>query len=200
MRIANPTPQTKEDLMNAATRLMIAKGYEGTTVDEICEAAKVTKGSFFHYFKSKEDLAGRLIKRFAEGAGRVMKEAGCCEGDDPLDRIYAYVDCAIRMARDPDFKGCLIGTFSQEMAETHSGFRSLCAESFQQMAVFLREDFVKAKAKYAPKASFDAAGLADYFIAVSQGSFLMKKVTRDGKVLERNLRLLKQHIRSLYGK
>ena len=48
---------TRGKLLDAALTVIRTKGYTATTVDDICVAAGVTKGSFFHYFKSKEDLA-----------------------------------------------------------------------------------------------------------------------------------------------
>jgi TetR/AcrR family transcriptional regulator, transcriptional repressor for nem operon len=54
---APPKISTKDKLLNAAMTVIRTKGYSATTVDELCENAGVTKGSFFHYFESKEDLA-----------------------------------------------------------------------------------------------------------------------------------------------
>ena len=50
-------PKTKDKLIEAALRLMLAKGYPATTVDEICASAGVSKGSFYHFFATKEELA-----------------------------------------------------------------------------------------------------------------------------------------------
>ncbi len=50
------THESKTKLLNAAMSVIRAKGYAATTVDDICHAANVTKGSFFHHFKSKDEL------------------------------------------------------------------------------------------------------------------------------------------------
>jgi TetR/AcrR family transcriptional repressor of nem operon len=57
-------PETKRQLVDAAVTLMRIKGYNATTVDDICAAASVTKGAFFHYFKSKEDIAKAAVECF----------------------------------------------------------------------------------------------------------------------------------------
>lgn len=64
MRIARANPETRERLYESAQRLMIEKGYPATSIDEICTAAGVTKGSFFHYFGSKDQLGRELLERY----------------------------------------------------------------------------------------------------------------------------------------
>jgi TetR/AcrR family transcriptional repressor of nem operon len=51
----NQLPETKRKLVDAGVALMRQRGFSATTVDDICAEAGVTKGGFFHYFKSKED-------------------------------------------------------------------------------------------------------------------------------------------------
>lgn len=191
---------TKDTLLNAAEELMISKGFVATSVDEICEAAGVTKGSFFHYFESKEDLGKKLLTRYASRMGKVMEEASCCRGEDPLERMYGYLDCAVAMSKNPKMKGCLVGTFSQEITETHPDLRSLCAQSFNALGDMFRKDLKAAKAKYAPKANFDAGSLADYFIAISQGSMILVKAKKDRSVMEKNLLHFKRYLKTLFGK
>ena len=62
----SPT-NTQQKIFNAAKTLMLSKGYPATTVDEICESAKVSKGSFYHSFSSKEELGIRLLE-WVDGA------------------------------------------------------------------------------------------------------------------------------------
>ena len=69
-----------------------AQGYSGTTVDDICSAAGLTKGAFFHHFKSKEDLALAAAKHFSQMAERLFATAPYRELADPLDRLLGYVD------------------------------------------------------------------------------------------------------------
>ena len=60
------THQSKAKLLNAALTVIRAKGYAATTVEDICRAATVTKGSFFHHFKSKDDLALSAVAWWGE--------------------------------------------------------------------------------------------------------------------------------------
>lgn len=200
MKIANIETPTKKALLDAANGLMLEKGFVATSVDEICRAAKVTKGSFFHYFKSKEELGKELVVRFSKAASDFMKAACKDAGEDPLDRIYAFIDVVIMKSESPEAKGCLVGTFSQELSETHPEIRCLCAKSLERMAETFKEHLAQAKAKYAPKASFDVKSLADCFIALAQGSMLMMKAHQDKAIMKKNLFHFKEYLKHLFGR
>src|SRR5271154_348217 len=81
-------PETKRKLVDAGVKLMRAQGFNATTVDEICSAAGVTKGGFFHYFKSKEEIAKSAVTRFSEGKAKDFQDAPFRKLADPLDRVF----------------------------------------------------------------------------------------------------------------
>jgi TetR/AcrR family transcriptional repressor of nem operon len=194
-----PSP-TKQRILDSAQNLMMAKGYAGTSVDEVCSKAKVTKGNFFYYFKSKEQLGKELMERFAAG----KQDEFCCAsgvgGKDPLKRIYACIDLMAEMAERPDFQGCLIGTLSQEGEAIGPKLRSICCRSFEEGTEFFRREFEEAKQKHAPKAAIDAKKLADFFLSTVQGSFvLMKAKGGDRTVVPANLKLMKAFLQSIFG-
>jgi TetR/AcrR family transcriptional repressor of nem operon len=58
--------ESKTKLLNAALNVIRGKGYAATTVDDICHSAGVTKGSFFHHFKSKDELALAAVAHWGE--------------------------------------------------------------------------------------------------------------------------------------
>lgn len=193
-------PSKKEALLDAAQNLMLEKGFVATSVDEICDAAKTTKGSFFHYFKSKEELGKELVEKFSQMILNFMETALTSAGDDPLDRVYALIDTNIKVSENPEFKGCLLGTFSQELSETHPEIMALCTKSFEGVADIFKENLIQVKIKYAPKASFDVNSLAECFIAISQGSMIMMKTQKDKSIIKRNLMHFKQYLNYSLGK
>ena len=201
MRTAQAESPTKEKLLKAAQQLMLAKGFPATTVDEICEAAGFTKGSFFHYFASKEHLGKEVLDRFYCSFQERIQQGAFRKKSDPLQRVYGYVDRFIEMSKNPESpSGCLLGNFTQELADTHPEIRSLCAQRFAEWAVPLKQDLDEAKTKYAPKASFDTQSLAEYLIAVLQGSQILAKAKQDKGVMEQNLQHFKRYLQSLFEK
>ncbi len=200
MKTINNKPSKKEALLNTAQNLMLEKGFVATTLDEICCASETTKGSFFHYFKCKEELGKELVERFAQGVRDFMEATLLSAGNDPLDRVYALIDTFIKSSENPEFKGCLLGMFSQELSETHPEIMALCTKSFEGVANIFKENLSQAKIKYAPKASFDVDSLAECFFATSQGSMIMMKAQQDRSIIKKNLMHFKQYLNYLFGK
>ena len=197
-RVAQEDSPTKHRLLDAAQALMLEKGFAATTVDEICAAAKLTKGSFFHYFESKDQLGKELLERFC-ASGQQLHLGLCGKESDPLKRVYAYVDNAIAMATDPVMsKGCLLGLFAQELADTNSAIRQTCCEGFEQWAGHFGGELAKAKARYAPRAAFDPNEVAEHLVAVMEGSMILGKAKGNMKVVAQNLRHFKTYLQQLF--
>jgi TetR/AcrR family transcriptional repressor of nem operon len=198
MRKAQEHSTTKETFLNVANELMLTQGYEATAVDEICEKAGMTKGSFFHYFKSKEDLAKALLTRKCTSHQKTKEEL---YGPDPLKKVYGQIDMAVEMSKKTEStKGCLKGMFAQEMSDTHPEIRRICQEYFNNMAESLAVDLREAKAQYAPKASFDPLSLAKHFVAILQGSLILVKTYQDHRLAVENIKHFKKYVQSLFQK
>src|SRR5262245_51191527 len=188
MRTAQANSSTKEKLLDSAERLMLAKGFPATTVDEICTTAGLTKGSFFHYFDSKEDLGKAVLERYVVQKQRIWQSAPFVKKKDPLQRVYGYLDFALQMYKKPEGQdSCLLGHFVQELSDTHPDIRSLCAERFGEWAGSFRRDLDEARAKYAARRSIDTQSLAEYFIAILEGSLIISRAKQDGRTLEKSL-------------
>lgn len=199
MRTAQAHSPTKEKLLEAAQRLMLAKGYEATSVGEICKAAKLTKGSLFHYFKSKEDLGKAVLERFCQSMQERLQAGPFRRKRDPLERIDGMLEFMIQMSRDPvAIQGCLPGNFAQELSETHPEIRSCCAQQFQAWAEGLKRELDKARVKHAPTSPINTQSLAEHFIAVIEGSLILAKAKQDTRVIGESLRHLKRYVHSLF--
>lgn len=191
MRTADPNAPTKEKLLEAAMELMLAQGFEATSVDEIILRAGATKGSFFHFFKSKEDLGKAALERFISRQIGMFQAAPFQKEKDPRARALGWVDAVIAAFQDPKTpKSCLLGNFSQELAPTHPGFQSLCAEGFSRSTAGLARDLSAAGCP-------DAQRLADLFITIIQGSLILVKAKRDASIAVENMRHFRSYLESL---
>ena len=203
MRTVQKDSKTKAKILEAAEKLMLSKGYTATSVDDICRQAKVTKGSFFYYFVSKEDLGKSALGRFCCNVRSKMQD-GCYlapGGSDPLKRVYAHVDFAIKMSKKNfENSGCLLGIFAQELADTHPQIRSLCADSFNEWAKIFTKDLKEAKEKYVPRSSIDAQSLAEHFIVILEGAQMLARVKRDQRIMGKNLGHFRQYLKSIFGR
>lgn len=180
---------------------MLAKGFVATTVDEICNAAGLTKGSFFYYFRSKEDLGKVVLDPFCRSQLERVGKSPLVKRQDPLERVYGWTDSAIEASKSPMArKGCLLGNFSQELSDTHPKIRSQCAARFSEWSELLKKGLDEAKAMHLPRSRLDTQALAEHFIAIIQGSLILAKAKQDMKVLEQNLLHFKRYLQSLFGK
>jgi TetR/AcrR family transcriptional regulator, transcriptional repressor for nem operon len=201
MRKTETDSLTKRKLLDAAQDLMLAKGYTDTSVDEICTAAGLTKGSFFHYFDGKEHLGMLVVQHFHSSMKQMFQSAPFRQKKDPLDRVFGFVDCLMELSGSPKTgKGCLLGTFVQELSHTHPKIRAVCAACFEESTAALKQDLDEAKAMYAPRARWNAQGLAEHMIAVAQGALILAKAKQDRKVVGESLGHLKEYLKFLFCK
>ena len=200
MRKPQADSLTKQKLLDAAQELMLTKGYTDTAVDEICAAAELTKGSFFHYFAGKEDLGREVAERFINKMRENFQAAPFRRKPDPLERVFGYIDFLIEKSRSPMTKGCLLGTFVQELSQTHPKIRTVCAAGFEGQASSLQQDLEEAKAKYTPRARWNSRSLAEHVIAVAQGAIILAKAKQDRKVMEESLEHVREYLKSIFGK
>jgi TetR/AcrR family transcriptional repressor of nem operon len=195
-------PETKRNLVDAGVRLMRARGFNATTVDDICAAAGVTKGGFFHYFKSKEEIAKAAVSRFSAGKSEDFREAPFRKLADPLDRVFGRLEFARKSTGGTTHltKGCLVGMLAQELSFTHPELRGACEDSFSRMAIDFETDLAEAKAAHAPQAEFDPKEVAMLYVTIIQGSLMLAKTSKSNAVLHRNLEQFRQYLHALFGR
>jgi TetR/AcrR family transcriptional regulator, transcriptional repressor for nem operon len=172
----NAAHTSKTKLLDAALQVIRTKGYTATTVDDICHAAGVTKGSFFHHFKGKEDLAISATEHWNTGTGAFFAQAPYQQIADPRERVLAYIDfrASILQGELPDYT-CLLGTMVQETFATYPAIRDACERGITLHALVVAQDIAKAKAQYAADADWSSESLAYYTQAAIQGAFILAK-------------------------
>lgn len=186
--IAPESPRTgaRDKLLEAALSLVRAKGYASTSVDQLCAQAGVTKGAFFHHFKSKDALAVAAANHWSEVTGVLFETAPYHRHKDPLDRVLGYLDFrkAILSGDIAEFT-CLVGTMVQETYGTHPDIRAACDASISGHAARIEADIAEAMKCCRIRASWTAESLALHTQAVLQGAFILAKARggRDGAAI-----------------
>lgn len=191
--------QSKARLLDATLRLVREKGYAATTIDDICAAAGLTKGSFFHHFKTKEELAVAAADHFAAMAAGVFESAPYRAAEDPLDRVLGYVDfrAAILKGELPQFT-CLLGTMVQETYESHPAIRAACDRHISEHAAEVAKDIAEAKKKYVPRAKWSPQSLGLFTQAVLQGAFILAKAKHGPEVAIECIGHLRRYLESQF--
>jgi TetR/AcrR family transcriptional repressor of nem operon len=188
----NPV-SARDGLVQAATELMLRNGYVATTVDEICTAAGVTKGAFFHHFPSKEALAETCLHEWPNRLGELHRSAAYQSLEDPVARLYGAIDLMRDLLLRPDVhKSCLAGTTVQEVSESNPVLREAAQTCFvkgQHFFQSLLDDACRSRG-----VELDTASLANHWMCTMQGALLLWKASRDDRVIAESF----DHLRDYY--
>jgi len=123
--------KTREALLSAGVATLTEKGFSATGIDEVLRKVDVPKGSFYHYFKSKEAFGVELIERYANYFSAKLDRIFLNEARTPMQRMHDFVeDAVIGMQRFNFSRGCLVGNLGQEMGALPPAYRSLLIEVF----------------------------------------------------------------------
>jgi len=198
--MAQAQPDSKTKILDAALMVIRAKGYSASTVDDVCAAAGLTKGSFFHHFKSKDDLAVAAADYWSSMTGAFFEAAPYNAYSDPLDRVLGYIDFRISILKGAvaEFT-CLVGTVVQETYDTHPLIRDACERSISEHAAKVESDIAEAMRARVMKAVWTAASLALHTQAVLQGAFILAKAKQDPEVAIASLGHLRNDLVTLFG-
>lgn len=172
--------ESKTRILQAALKVIRSKGYSATRIEDVCEAAELTKGSFFHHFSTKEELAIAAADYWSEITSALFAAAPYHAPADPLERVLAYVDFRKAMLRGdlPEFT-CLVGTMTQEIYETYPAIREACNASISGHASTLVPDIDAAMQKYGVRGDWTAESLALFIQAAMQGAFILAKAKNE---------------------
>ena len=192
-------PSAKDKILAAALSVIRAKGYAATTVDDLCAAAGVTKGAFFHHFRSKDELAVAAADHWSQTTGAFFAAAPYHAHADPLDRTLGYIDFrkAILKGSVPEFT-CLVGTMVQEAYDTHPAIRAAVDRSISAHAASVEADIAAAMKLYRLDADWSAASLALHTQAVLQGAFILAKAKGGAAVAADSLDHLRRYVELLF--
>lgn len=190
----------RDKLLDAALGVIRAQGYAGTSVDELCARAGVTKGAFFHHFRSKDALAVAAADHWSATTSALFAGADYHRHEDPLDRLIAYVDFRKDLIRGsiPEFT-CLVGTMVQEAFGASDEIREACRRSIEGHAETLEADFAAALVRYNVRGA-TAKSLALYTQAALQGAFILAKAANDASVAIDCIGHLKTYVMLLFGR
>jgi len=196
--------KTRERLMDLAYASIVEKGFAATSLEELVEAAGITKSGFFYHFRDKNDLAKQLFDRFlAEDEGiMVTLEARARElSDDPLQSFLIFLNVYAQMMDDMEalHPGCMVATVTYQERMFDAEVKQMNVDYLRRM----RERFVRwleeIVAKYPPRLPVELDELADQLNVIVEGAIIQSKALRDESLMGKQTRLYRNHIKLLFG-
>jgi TetR/AcrR family transcriptional repressor of nem operon len=176
---------TRTALLEVGMDMMLEKGYTNTGIQEVLSALQVPKGSFYHYFDSKENFVVEIIRHFEKEYSTQLRATLQNSARTPLERLRDYcAESKQKLECQNCRKGCLIGNLSQEMADQSEVLRhelvgvmrsrcnmfSACIEEGQKFG-----DITK---------SHSAIDLAQFFLSAWSGAVMAAKTIKSIEPLQ----------------
>lgn len=191
---------TRQRLIDATVRLMVQQGFAGTSVDQICQAAGMTKGSFFHHFENKEAIGLAAVEWWGKMGSALYAEAWQDTTLDPLKQLHRMFDIMISFTQRPDEACvCMVGMMSQEMSATNSVFQAACEKELNLWTANVAKMLTAAKKLHKPSTKFDPVRVAWFLNSLWQGSMLVGKTCRSQELIRHNLKLARDYVDGLFA-
>ena len=194
--MARPREFDPDDVLESATRVFWAKGFEHASLDDLCEATGLNRSSLYSAFGDKRKLYLSALARYEEGS--TARIAAVLEGRPLRDGLKAFLDSLIdSIVAGPGRRGCFIGNCAAEMARLDRGAASRVRKSLERIESAFREPLEKARARGELADDADAGALARFLTAGIQGLRLVGKANPDRAALEQVAALM---LKCLYGR
>ena len=180
---------TRDHIIEAADQLFYRQGYEHTSFSDIADAVQISRGNFYHHFKSKDEILDAVINvRLANT--RKMLEQWEIEGKQPADRIQSFIHILLANRADIKRYGCPVGTLCSELAKLNHASQTEANKLFTLFRTWLRRQFTLLGRET------DADALAMHLLARSQGVATLANAFHDEKFIRQEVKQMCDWLRS----
>lgn len=196
--------KTRERIMDLAYQSIVEKGFAATSIEELVEAAGITKSGFFYHFRDKNDLARQLFERFlAEDDGIMQTLEGRARelSDDPLQSFLIFLNVYAQMMDDMNalHPGCMVATVTYQERMFDADVRKMNVDYLRQMRERMARWLTEIVEKYPPRIDVDVEELADLLNVVVEGAIIQSKALRDESLMGKQTRLYRNYIKLIFG-
>ena len=202
--MATKGAKTRERILEEAKRLVLARGFTGTSLDDILRSTGLTKGAFFYHFKNKHELAHALIERswtndyeLLQGFAARARELS----DDPLQAALIFVKLfeeVLEAFREAPLS-CVFASYLYESEQFDEETHAFIRQGLRQWTDLYEEMFAPIFEKYTPRQDVTAAELAEMLASIIEGGFILSKSRGEGGVSVRTSRLFRQHLQLVFA-
>lgn len=172
--------ETREALLHAGMALLTEQGFLATGIDAVLKQVGVPKGSFYHYFASKEAFGRAVLQRYGAYFAAKLDRWLLDDSRPPLARLTDFVDDArAGMARHAWRRGCLVGNLGQEVTQLPEGFREQLDAVLRDWQARLAACLRAAQREGSLAATVDCDELAAFFWIGWEGAVLRARLVQD---------------------
>ena len=196
--------RTRARILDVAYDSIVHKGFAATSIEELVEAAGITKSGFFYHFKDKNDLARQLLERFlaedCELLDRLEARARAL-ADDPLQSFLIFLNLyAELMDEMPDLHpGCLVATITYQDRMFDAEVRRMNRESVLALRQRFADWLADVAGRHPPQVVIDVNAMADQVTVIVEGAIILSKALNDRRLMGRQMRLFRDHVKTVFG-
>jgi TetR/AcrR family transcriptional repressor of nem operon len=195
---------TRTLILDTAEQLYLERGYGGTSIDAVLERTGLTKGAFFHHFASKVALARALIERYA-AVDRELLERSIERAErlsrDPLQQalllVGLYEESIEALAEPPT--GCLFASYAYEAGLFDGGIHDVIRGALLHWREAVGAKLRQAMAAHPPRITVSADDLADMFLGVIEGGFVLSRGLQESGMMAKQLAQYRNYLELLFG-
>lgn len=180
---------TRDHIIEAADQLFYRQGFEHTSFSNIADAVQISRGNFYHHFKSKDEILDAVINvRLANT--QMMLDKWEIEGKTPEDRIRSFINILIANKAKIKQYGCPVGTLCTELAKLNHAAQPEANSLFTLFRTWLRRQFTLLGREA------DADELAMHLLARSQGVATLANAFHDEKFIKNEVQQMSDWLSS----
>ncbi|WP_265562104.1 TetR/AcrR family transcriptional regulator [Sphingomicrobium arenosum] len=201
---ASKGERTRSRIMDIAYESIVQKGFAATSIEELVEAAGITKSGFFYHFKDKNDLARHLFDRFLsedEEIVATLEERARGLADDPLQSFLIFLNLYAQLMDEMEefHPGCMVASVAYQEQLFDSALKEMNVEYLLRMRERFERWLGEIRQRHEPRGSVEAADLADMLTGTVEGAIILSRSLRDDRLMGRQMRLYREHIKLLFG-
>lgn len=196
--------RTRDRILDFAYDGILHKGFAGTSIEELVEAAGITKSGFFYHFRDKNDLARQLLERFLAEDNAILDEITArarALSDDPLHSFLIFLNLYAELMDElPEHHpGCLVASITYQDQLFDREVRRINAEAVLAWRRRFRHWLDEIAAVYPPRATIDLDMLADHFTVIVEGALIFARALDDGALMGRQMRLFRETVKLAFA-
>ena len=193
---------TRNKILAESKALVFENGFSGTSIDQILEKAGITKGAFFYHFKTKNALAKALIEEFARDdihhLNEALEKTEQLKGDS-LNRLLQFIQIFIEMMSGlTEPPACLYASYTYEPNTFDKEILNHISETLLTWRTTMGQLIDDVLKEYNTNGKVDIRSLADHFVVIFEGAFVVSKALNEPDLTADHLKHLKKYFELLF--
>ena len=186
---------TVENILAVGTELILKNGYNNVGLNKILETANIPKGSFYYYFKNKEEFGVEVIKYYSNNAISFLTTYLKDTSKNPKQRIISFFEDMRKVYISKEHsEGCLLGNCSLELSDLSVSFSSSIASELGKWQMLFSNCIEEGQKKGSIKSDESPQIMSDFILTTWEGALLRMKSSKNTESINTFIKYLELYI------